>query len=273
MPIPVLTYHSMRIDGNAYAENDVVALASDLRTISMTGRRIEPLARIVDALLEGDQAFFWQPVVGLSCDDGPDFDFHDLVHPSAGSQRSVLNVIEDGAAQLPEVKPHITSFVIVSPDARAELDRSCMIGRGWWNDSWWASAVASGCMHIGNHSWDHNHDALPNRFDRGVRRGTFKTIDRKDLADHQIDQAAAYLQRHAPNPGAALFAYPYGESNPYLLNEYFEQVGERIGVRAAFGDGAQPITPSSPRWNLPRYVFGRDWTSPEMLRDLLHASG
>jgi hypothetical protein len=97
--VPILTYHSMHISGNAYGENDLVALASDLETIASAGYRIEPLVRIVEALVTGDSAFFQKQIIGLSCDDGPDFDFHDLDHPTAGPQRSVLNILRDHGAR------------------------------------------------------------------------------------------------------------------------------------------------------------------------------
>ena len=47
MKVPVLTYHSMKIHGSAYAENDLVALASDLETIHAHGFRMVPLAHVV----------------------------------------------------------------------------------------------------------------------------------------------------------------------------------------------------------------------------------
>lgn len=267
--IPILTYHSMRIHGNAYADNDLVALAADLETIKAAGKRVEPLARIVDALLARDEHFFRQHIVGLSCDDGPDFDFHDLDHPQAGRQRSVLNVLKDYAARHGP-RPHITSFVIVSPEAREELDRACMIGRGWWNDGWWQDAVASGHMHIGNHSWDHNHDALPASFGDWPR-GSFRVVDHEAFADHQIARASTFLHMRGPNPGAALFAYPYGESNAYLQEDYLPRRAETLGLRAAFGTTAAAVEIGSPRWDLPRFVCGRDWTSPGGLREILGA--
>ena len=50
--------------------------------------------------------------------------------------------------------------MIVSPEARAELDRTCLIGRGWWGDDWWPQATAGDLIAVESHSWDHNHDTL-----------------------------------------------------------------------------------------------------------------
>ena len=35
------------------------------------------------------------------------------------------------------------------------------------------------------------------------------------------------------------------------------------------GDGATPVTLQSDRWNLPRYICGWHWKSPETLRTIL----
>jgi peptidoglycan/xylan/chitin deacetylase (PgdA/CDA1 family) len=271
MKIPILTYHSIHIHGNAYAENDLVALASDLETVAAKGFRILPLRDIVSAWLRSPDAFADERVVAFTCDDGGDFDFHDLPHPTAGTQRSVLNLLRDFRGRHPGIRPHVTSFVIVSPDARRELDRTCMIGRGWWNDAWWPEAAASGLMDIANHSWDHNHETLPERFSHGVARGTFRTIDTRALADAQIARACEFLRAHAPNPGDALFAYPYGEWNDYLAGEYFPRFANALGITAAFSDAAGYLAPDSPRWALPRFVFGRDWKSPAGLEAILEA--
>jgi peptidoglycan/xylan/chitin deacetylase (PgdA/CDA1 family) len=257
----------MRIHGRAYDENDLVALAQDLEAIDALSMRIEPLARIVEAFIRRDASFFAGRVVGLSCDDGSDFDFHDLDHPIAGRQRSVLSVLREHHART-GFGAHITSFVIASPQARGELDRTCMIGRGWWNDAWWQQAVRSGYMHVGNHSWDHNHDTLP----AGDRpRGGFTCIDSEALAEQEIGEAARYLKLRAPNPGAALFAYPYGESNDFLREDYLPRHSRELRLAAAFGTRAEPLHLHSPRWDLPRFVFGRDWASPSGLESILRA--
>ena len=76
--------------------------------------------------------------------------------------------------------------MIVSPSARARLDETCLIGKGWWNDDWWSPAIASGLLEIGSHSWDHNHDTLPAGEFAGVGRGTFDSIVSDALADYEV---------------------------------------------------------------------------------------
>lgn len=268
MAVPILTYHCMRIGGADRAGNDLVALADDLDFLLEGGWTVLPLVEIVDRWLADPHAFEGGRVVGLTCDDGGDFDFRDLPHPAWGVQRSAFNALRDAHARH-GIRPHLTTFVIVSPEARRELDRTCMIGRGWWSDDWWAEAAASGYMHVASHSWDHNHETLPESFAHGVARGTFATIDTEPLAAIEIDRAQDYLGTRAPNAGRALFAYPYGESNPWLRDDYLPRHAARLGLRAAFGTRPEPITPSSPRWDLPRYVHGRDWDSREGLEAIL----
>jgi hypothetical protein len=269
MKIPILTYHSMKIHGTGYGNNDLVGLASDLETVRARGFRIVALAELVRTWRRAPRELEGEKLVAFTCDDGGDFDFHDLPHPTAGTQRSVLNILRDFTARHRGAAPHITSFVIVSPEARVELDKTCMIGRGWWNDTWWREAAASGLMDIANHSWDHNHEALPERFSHGVERGTFRTIATRRLADEEIRVAHEFLRTRVPNAGNALFAYPYGHFNDYLVDEYFPEFGESMGIEAAFSDTAGYLTADANRWKIPRFVFGRDWSSPEALARIL----
>jgi peptidoglycan/xylan/chitin deacetylase (PgdA/CDA1 family) len=271
MKIPILTYHSLDIAGNDYANNDLVAFADDIEQIVANGFRIRPLSRIVDDWLEAPQRLESAPVVALTCDDGSDFDFRDLPHPVAGNQRGILNILRD-FHERPGRDPvaiSATSFVIVSPGARRRLDQTCLIGKGWWNDDWWRPALATGLMEIGNHSWDHNHESLDEGDSPGVARGTFTTIATEELADYQIAQASDHLSRFAPNPARGLFAYPYGEMNEFLVKDYFPRRGSRLGIKAAFSDEAGPLHRDSNRWALPRYVCRRDWRSPSELRGIL----
>src|SRR5262249_47626895 len=159
-----------------------------------------PLHALVTAWLKDRSALEGRKIVSLTCDDGTDFDYFDLPHPTAGVQRSVVNLMRDFQRANPGAQPslHITSFVIVSPTARDRLDPTCMIGTKWWNDSWWRAAVESGFMGVASHSWDHNHSTLEGEAVPGVPRGSFTAIDNEIAADFEIRQAAPYLRRHAP---------------------------------------------------------------------------
>ena len=277
MRIPVLTYHSMAMSGNDARTNDHHALAADLEVIEAEGFEIRPLPQLVDDWLRRGWWFLRRPALGrrrivaLTCDDGSDFDFRDIDHPRWGRQRSLLNILRDFRERHPGRQPglHLTSFVIVSPQARADLDRLCMHGKGWWQDDWWRDAIDSGLMGIASHSWDHNHEALSNPDFPGVARGTFTTIDTYEAADYQVRNATAYLRAHAPNPATRLFAYPYGPHSDYLVEEYFPKYGSSLDISACFGDEATPWTAKSNRWKLPRFIHGRDWHEPADLAKLL----
>lgn len=276
MRVPVLTYHSMAVHGNDYRDNDHVAFASDLRTIASLDLHVVGLDDVVRRHRDAEHAAAPRGVekaVAITFDDGPDFDVCDLPHPMWGSQRSMLDVMRDFAAAVgPGAQPglHATSFVIASPEARAILDRTCMIGKNWWRDDWWQPAVATGFLGIGNHSWTHNHPSLPPELRAaGGAGGSFGDVASLAVADAEIARAAAYIQAQADNPDASLFAYPYGDASDYLIREYFPVHGKRVGVRAAFTCGARPVTEAASRWAMPRYVCGRDWRSPEDLVALL----
>ena len=271
--IPILTYHALNIEGNDYLGNDHVAFREDLRLLTALGFRIIPLADLVQLVIDPNAALPTK-CVAISFDDGTNFDFEDLPHPSAGLQRSMLNIMRDFAIAHPgaQATMHATTFVIASSAARDTMDRTCILGRGWMSDSWWQPAVASGLFHIANHSWDHCHDSLPRIAQRDQLKGTFAGVDTLADANAQIKVAAETIARIAPNPGVELFAFPYGVANPYLLEEYLPQqvkIGGGQFVRAAFSTEPAPVTRESNRWWIPRYVCGHHWKSTDDLKTIL----
>lgn len=270
MRVPVLTYHANNVLGNEYDDNDHVALAEDLILLRRLGRRIVPLHTIVETLIRREGEL--DRCVALSFDDGSWFDWHDLEHPRFGRQRSFANVLRDFCARAGDAATAApaTSFVIASPDARAVLDRTCLLGRGWWTDAWWPSAAADGLLAIESHSWDHNHADLPPA-PRQRPRGTFTTIDNYADADAQVRQASEYLDRLCHSRRTSLFAYPYGENNDYLAREYLPDFVHEHRLRAAFTTEPGPITGASDRWLLPRYVCGHHWKSPGELEAILRS--
>lgn len=272
MRVPVLTYHSNNVVGNDYASNDHVALAEDLRRLHAAGIRIVPLSSVVDVRLGTAAEEAVEDAVALSCDDGSWFDWHDLDHPTCGRQRSFAGILRDFSAET-GAPAHLTSFVIVSPDARAVLDRTCLAGRGWWTDAWWREAEREGLIAIESHSWDHNHATLPQTAQRDGRRGTFRSIDAHAAADAEIRQANDWLDTHARAPRAGLFAFPYGETNDYLVRDYLPNRTAEHRLRAAFGTDPRPVGFDSDRWALPRYVCGQHWRSVDALMRLLEARG
>lgn len=268
MKLAVLTYHPARILGNDPASNDLVAFSDDLRVISEGGWRVVSLREAIDAWLSAPEGRDnGERLVALTCDDGTDFDFRDLCDPTWGPQRGIWSRAHEAASQGMAV--HVTSFVIASPAARQHLDRACLSGQGWMSDDWWSRAASSGLMHIANHSWDHNHEALPDEIAIATKRGDFKSIDNAMLADSEIRQAQEFLLGKAPGPGAGLFAYPYGDSNPYLVGNYLPANGPGMGLVAAFGTEPGVIGHGSDRWLLPRFVHARDWGTSGELAALL----
>lgn len=271
MRVPVLTYHAVNIAGNDYSGNDHVAFASDLRLIHAMGLRIVPASWLVDELTGTVKRDLSNCVV-LTCDDGSHFDYFDLDHPIHGPQRSLHNAMTDfvyefGAEAQPNL--HLTCFVIASPEARDHIDRGCLIGSGWMSERWWKPALQSGRIAIENHSFDHNHAAIPLPGIDGMERGSFFPVDTRERADAEIAAAARYIDSAiAPNQ-TSLFCYPFGQSNAYLREEYFPRYAQSHRMRAAFGDGATPVTTQSDRWNVPRYVCGWHWHSSDELRAIL----
>ncbi|MCY7387470.1 MAG: polysaccharide deacetylase family protein, partial [Burkholderiales bacterium] len=243
------------------------------RLLSASGWDVVPLRQVADMLSRPD-ADWSRKSVGVAFDDGSDFDYADLPHPIAGKQRSMLNIMRDFKVDSPLRQPtlHATSFVIVSPEAREILDRTCMLGTHWWNHTWWPDAVSSGLMDIASHSWDHCHDTLPQIAQRDQRKGDFWGIDTETDAEAQIRASASFIAGMAPNRGARLFAYPYGHAADFLVHEYFPRQARddsRHCIDAAFSTDPEPISRHSNRWNLGRFVCGDHWRSSEDLAAIL----
>lgn len=271
MRIPVLAYHAVNIAGNDYASNDHVAFAADLRMIDDLGLRVVPLAWVVDQLL-GAANRDLSRCVALTCDDGSDFDWFDLEHPVHGRQRSLFNILQDFRSERGrEAQPdmHLTSFVIASPAAREQLDRRCLAARGWMGEQWWSDAADSGLMAIECHSWEHNHPALDEIGGDGITRGSFASVDTPARAEHEIAQAMTYLAGRVGAHRISQFAFPFGQSNPFLIDDYLPNRGAELGLKAAWSTDGRAVTSSENRWNLPRFVCGWHWKSPEELRAVL----
>lgn len=267
MPGLVLTYHSMNVLGNAYGDNDHVALARDLRLLDTHGWRIVPLATLVDAW-EAD-ALAGERLVALSFDDGGALDARDVVHPSCGPQPSFLSILRAFRDEAGMRQPglHASSFVIASPDTRADLDRTDFLDLGWWGEDWWQEATDSGLMAIESHSWDHNHPSAGSTAMRGP--GRFDTLATAGEAEAEISRASDYIA-DATGRRPAFLAWPWGQSSAYAREEWLPRHAARIGLRAAFSTRPAPLRADDHRYALPRFVCGEHWHSPEQLATLLH---
>jgi peptidoglycan/xylan/chitin deacetylase (PgdA/CDA1 family) len=264
----VLTYHSGRVSGNDYRSNNLVALAQDLEVIHQERIAVVPLRAIVDALLHRTPATFPEKVVAVTLDDGLDFDFIDLVHPFHGPQPSVCSVLRRHA-EAHSVPVHATTFVIASPQARDQIARHEMLDHQWIGEHWWADAAASGLFHVANHSWDHLSPSVSPVGQREGRSGAFSLVTTFEDAELQVRSARDYIEAKAPNPGTALFAYPYGDPSSYMVDEYLPRHGEVGGTLAAFTGRPGVLHEASARWLLPRFCCGNDWESPEELTRIL----
>ena len=264
--VPILTYHSNNINGNDYHNNDHVALAADLRLFKEYGIKIISLDQLFDWWQGKTDDSAVENSVVLTCDDGSWFDYFDLEHPVYGLQTSFYNLLFQHQAET-QCDVHLSSFVIVSPNARKTLDKLCLVNQGWWDDSWWQEAQNSGLMKIENHSWNHNHLAFHRNYEKD---NSFREIDGFESCEEQLRQAQNYLQ-HKIGINARYFAYPYGNYSQYLVNEYLPQNAGSMGLQAAFSTEPKHVDQNAKQWALPRYVCGEDWHSQDQLKSLLHS--
>jgi peptidoglycan/xylan/chitin deacetylase (PgdA/CDA1 family) len=155
--------------------------------------------------------------------------------------------------------------VIASPMARRLIDSKSLFGSGHMSDDWWHRADAHPMMAIGNHGWDHNH---PDLEEEHYARGGFDMVRTREHCHLQVVQAAEFIaQKTGRKP--AFFAYPFGESSEYIRNDYFPHHRDEHHCLAAIGTNPGLVTAQSNRWNLPRFVCGRDWSTPlELLATL-----
>ena len=206
MKLVVLTYHSHHVLGTDYDNNDHVAFPQDLELITSSGYRIVPLDKIVTTF-EGHKAGRLTGAeeesryVSVTFDDGPVFDVEDFAHPIYGFQRSFLGAMRDFKATSSgrrQSELTATSFVIASPNARREMESTydkeyTFLSPGSLGDGWWAPAIATGLISIGNHSWDHLHPALTEVAHSRQIRGDFREVMTTGDADMQILWAAHYI--------------------------------------------------------------------------------
>ncbi len=271
-PLIILTWHSIKVLDNSYSGNDPLAFQHDLQLLDRLGWRIQPMRKALKALESGTLN---QPTAILTVDDGSILDFSDFEHPSCGRQTSLFNSLERFArsdTRHAHHEPHLTSFVIASPEARAELDRKDYMSLNVWPDHWWRAANDSGLLSIESHSWDHNHASLQRSVQRDNRRGDFRWIETDAECQAEIDQASDYIEQTAGRR-PEYFAYPYGQASDYLRQDYLPREAGRLGIKAALGCEPEPVTLQSDRWFLPRYMCGRDWKQPDDLVYILKSAG
>ncbi len=268
MKAAILTYHSQNIAGNETGNNDHVALAADLEALHIAGARFVSLQTLVKGLYCGGNLPDRNTWVCLTFDDGCNFDVQTIEYPGFGLQTGFLQIMESfvqrhGANAQPGL--HATSFVIADPLARRVIDRKSLFGANHMSDEWWKDADAHPLFSIANHGWDHNH---PDLDADQYGRGGFEVVDTYDFCHHQVVDAAVLIeQKTGRYPD--LFAYPFGESSQYIRDVYFPDHENQHRTLAAIGTEPGFVSEQSHRWNLPRFVCGRDWLKPSGLLEKL----
>ena len=268
MKAAILTYHSQNIAGNETENNDHVALAADLQALHDAGCRFVPLLSLINGLFDGGASDSEQktdkPVICLTFDDGCNFDVRTTEFADFGMQTSFLRLLENfrdrnGHDAQPGLQA--TTFVIASPEARQIIDQTSLSGQGHMSDDWWHAASSHPLLELGNHGWDHNHPDLPAE---QYPRGGFTAIETIEHCRQQVVQAGAFI-RDKSGQWPRVFAYPFGELSEYIRDEFFPDYASEHHCLAALGTSPGLVSVNSNRWDLPRYVCGRDWSSPSGL--------
>lgn len=268
MKAAILTYHSQNIAGNDTSNNDHVALAADLEALHNAGVPFVSLEALVRGIYCNGRLPHGDTLVCLTFDDGCNFDFQTIEYPGFGLQTGFLQIMEQfvqrhGKAAQPGL--HATSFVIADPQARSVIDKKSLFGANHMSDDWWKDADAHPLLSIANHGWDHNHPDLESG---QYGRGSFEVVDSYDFCHHQVVGAAGFIkQKIGRYPD--FFAYPFGESSQYMRDIYFPNHQDKHASLAAVGTNADFVSEKSHRWNIPRYVCGRDWANPAGLLNML----
>jgi len=277
----VLAYHSHHVVGDDYARNDHTALAIDLERITDLGCEIVPLHVLVDTFFDSreERREGREVQVALTFDDGPIYDMEAFTHPQFGPQRGFLGIMRDFLSRAGRAQPGLsaTSFVIASPEARRVIEATydaayTYVGPGAMTDGWWNGAIDDGLISIANHSWDHLHPALPKVAHSRQARADFTQVLTESDAEAQIAYAGIFIAERTRSRNAPFFAYPFGQSNSFLAEDYLPRNAARLRLRAAFTDEPRPIIGGENRWRLPRYICGHHWKTPDELSAILSAS-
>lgn len=272
--IPVLCYHSWRIESPEYPANDHVALQQDLATLKQEHFRLLSIERLVSALRDGSasEQFGDEKLVCVTFDDGFLYDVEDMRDPELGlipSFETILRRDEHIPERFDEGSKAV-SFVIASKDARENL-RHSSDPKGYWDlrDDWWPKCARGDAIAIGNHSWDHTHPDLAQVRQREGKKGSFLAVDNADDARVQVLEAQSLIDQLTQGHALKIFCYPYGDVPEFLQYEFMPTEGAAAGMLAAFGTDKKLVTSGSDIWNLPRLVCGQHWRDSSDLLPLI----
>jgi hypothetical protein len=134
--IPVLCYHSWRIDDRDYASNDHIAMEQDLRALRKAGYQLLSVPLLVTALRDGSacKRFAEEKLVSVTFDDGFLYDVEDMTHPEQGLVPSFYTLLnrDDQIPERFDDGPKSVAFVIASDQARHDL-RFSSDSEGYWD--------------------------------------------------------------------------------------------------------------------------------------------
>jgi peptidoglycan/xylan/chitin deacetylase (PgdA/CDA1 family) len=264
----VLAFHSQNVSGNTYETNDHVALDLSLALIASSAIPVLPALEVVDAMRDGEFERLPPRFVCLTFDDGPDYDWRVVRHPEWGPQEPMVAILERHSPRLLGIfhrkKTTATSFVIASPEARAEI--AGPEHPSYLSEDWWRTAQDSGFLYVGNHGWNHVHPAVSEMKQCPELVENFAGITSLDQAELQVRRAGEYIRAEAGPDAGKLFAYPYGQVSAFLADEYLPR---QEYIQAAFTTEGVPLTADANLWRLPRYVCGWHWKSVEGLARIL----
>lgn len=296
--VPVLTYHSWetRYDAETkICDIESRALARDLKVIFEEGYTVIPAYWLVEWVRGWrDGSTLPDKAVVITMDDGYDLDFLDNVNPHhpCAPLRSMRAVLEEASAwpwEAPDGMPvpHVTTFVISSPAARALInpDRAMQ-------DNWWPSANAHPLMEVQNHGLDHDHEAIPaGTLDLlltdalgldlpvmlpaggGEPQMTSLRIDTLAESSDYVGLSAEYIYARA-GLWPDLLAYPFGPASDYMINTYMPNYFSDHGSVAAYCAGGVYVTRDSNPYCLGRFVHRSSpayggWRTAEELKMIL----
>src|SRR5207248_1351966 len=83
----------------------------------------------------------------------------------------------------------------------------------------------------------HVHPALPRVAHSRQARADFTQVLTDSDAEAQIADAGTFIAAHTRSRNAPFFAYPFGQSNSFLAQDYLPRNAARLRLRAAFTDG------------------------------------
>lgn len=258
MKIPILAYHPYQ----AGDPRDILAFEEHLAILAAERFTVLPLRRIVQSLWTGEA--LPERTIGISCDDGKRYDYH----PEPVLGKSMYSVLREFRRRhrWRQRQAALSCFVIADAAARLQigLGDPDLLGADWW-----PAAAATGFMVIENHGLDHVHSRVEVGPGRAPYRNDFSLVDTLAEADRQIALAARIIDHRVGRDACRLFAYPFGHTSAYLVEQYFPDHGERHGMLAALTTAPEPVTRSTNRWLVPRYVVNHDLKSSADLLSVL----